>query len=116
MVRNARRRALAKGLPFDITADDIEIPERCPVLGIPLVPAKGVRGGSPASPSLDRIVPERGYVPGNIMVISNRANSIKQNASPYELYQVARFYSELASSHPELLAIETVPQEDNDEP
>jgi hypothetical protein len=35
--------------------------------------------------SLDRIVPELGYVKGNIAVISNRANSLKSNATLEEL-------------------------------
>lgn len=39
----------------------------------------------PNSPSLDRIVPERGYVAGNLRVISNRANTLKNNATIDEM-------------------------------
>jgi hypothetical protein len=37
LFHHARERALAKGLPFAITLDDVVIPDVCPVLGIPLV-------------------------------------------------------------------------------
>jgi hypothetical protein len=35
--------------------------------------------------SIDRIWPSRGYVPGNIQVISHRANSMKASRSPRQL-------------------------------
>ena len=47
----------------------------CPILGIPLIVAKGKMTDN--SPSVDRIDPSKGYVPGNVVVISNRANMIK---------------------------------------
>jgi hypothetical protein len=93
--RQARRRALLKGIPFDLTEDDVVIPERCPVLGIPL----GFDGGLSergSSPSLDRIDPSRGYVRGNVLVISFRANQIKSDATPEELRMVAAFFSNLS--------------------
>jgi len=75
-------RARKKGLPFNITWEDIIIPSCCPILGIPLKVNKGGRSGMfPDSPSLDRIVPELGYVKGNIRVISNRANHLKSDAT-----------------------------------
>jgi hypothetical protein len=87
----ARARAKRKGLPFSITAADIVIPERCPVLGIPLAPGSGGPGVGPAgnAPTLDRIVPSLGYVPGNVVVISWRANRIKADATPDELDAIA---------------------------
>lgn len=45
---------------------------------------KMVRGGSYA-PSIDKIIPALGYVPGNVMVISLRANTLKNNATLAEL-------------------------------
>lgn len=84
MVTSAKQRAKAKGLPFSITIANIEIPELCPVLGIPL--AVGVNGKyEPGSPSLDRIIPHLGYIPGNVAVISDRANRLKKDASPDEI-------------------------------
>lgn len=46
---------------------------KCPVLGIELVWA----GERENSPSLDRLIPERGYIEGNVYWISWRANLIK---------------------------------------
>jgi hypothetical protein len=43
------------------------------------------------SPSLDRIKPELGYVPGNIQVISARANVMKNDATPEELLAFANW-------------------------
>jgi hypothetical protein len=79
MVSWARRRAKEEGVPFDLTADDIVIPTHCPVFGIPLYRGAGIGGHCFNSPSLDKIIPERGYVRGNIAVISHRANMLKSN-------------------------------------
>jgi hypothetical protein len=85
---SAKQRAQKAGVPFEIAVEDVVIPPCCPVLGIPLKRKLG-RGGGDSSPSLDRIIPERGYVLGNIAVISNKANRIKSNATPEELDRVA---------------------------
>lgn len=42
-------------------------------------------------PSLDRINPDRGYVPGNVQVISFRANTLKNNATREELAKVLAY-------------------------
>lgn len=87
MLQCARDRARAKGLPFSITIEDVVIPAVCPLLGISIEPGDGKLHAN--SPSLDRLRPELGYVPGNVIVISYRANAIKQNATPEELEQIA---------------------------
>lgn len=89
-------------IPFDITLDDLVIPDVCPVLGIPLKfgvktankfrERRGVQTPDD-SPSVDRIFPELGYIKGNIVIVSYRANNIKTNATPEELQQVALFYA-----------------------
>lgn len=93
MIGNARQRAKRAGVPFSITASDIAIPSHCPVLGIPLARRLGRKGGCDNSPSLDRIYPEDGYVPGNIVVVSRRANRAKSDLTIEELTAVADFYS-----------------------
>jgi hypothetical protein len=70
----AKKRAADRGLRFDLAATEIIIPPTCPALGIPLRVGKR---RSPNSPSLDRIEPWRGYVSGNVRVISDRANRLK---------------------------------------
>jgi hypothetical protein len=75
LIYRARQRAKKKNIICTITENDFEIPAVCPVLGIPLVRGKGEIGS--ASPSLDRLIPSVGYVPGNVVVMSARANRLK---------------------------------------
>lgn len=89
MLYDARKRAKAKGLPFNITEKDIFIPEICPVLGIPLF--IGESGRSPHSPSLDRINNLLGYTKDNVAVISLRANVLKNDASIEELKAIVKY-------------------------
>lgn len=93
MLGNAKQRAARAGVPCTITADDIVVPSHCPVLGIPLYRRLGRKGGCDNSPSLDRIYPEDGYVPGNVVVVSRRANRAKSDLTIEELTAVADFYS-----------------------
>lgn len=86
----ARRRAKATGVPFSLTMADIVIPVRCPVFGLILT-----LGGQDNAPELDRIVNANGYVPGNVIVISRRANRIKNDATLAELQRLAAFYGSL---------------------
>lgn len=93
LVAGARRRAQEHGLPFDLTEADIEVPTHCPVLGIPLVVNAGRSRAD--SPTLDRIIQSRGYVRGNVIVVSHRANTIKNDATLEELERVTEFYARL---------------------
>lgn len=75
------------GIPFDLDEFDIQIPDVCPVLGIPLqINTQGHNKDN--SPSIDKIKPELGYVKGNVAVISLKANRIKNNATAEELKKV----------------------------
>jgi hypothetical protein len=84
MLARASARAQKRGIPFSISLADVVFPARCPVLGIELGAGSA---GKPldSSPSLDRIVPPLGYVPGNVRVISFRANRLKCDAAVEEL-------------------------------
>jgi hypothetical protein len=81
--RETRGRARREGIAFTIEIGDITIPERCPVLGI-LLEKRGERR-TDASPSIDRIDATRGYVKGNVAIISWRANRIKADATAEDL-------------------------------
>jgi hypothetical protein len=94
MLRAAKQRAKRQNVPFDLQESDIQIPVYCPVLGTKLCRALGSKGPGHNSPSLDRIIPSRGYVPGNVVVISNRANRAKSDLSPDELKALSDFYGE----------------------
>lgn len=85
MLNNAKERAKKKGLEFNITVDDIVIPDICPLLKIPIIQAVGIKCASHNSPSIDRIDNSLGYVKGNVIIISWRANRIKADASLAEL-------------------------------
>ena len=83
MLARAKSRAKKNNLAFNIELDDIVIPERCPLLGIKIESTE-VRN-SPNNPSLDKIIPEKGYIKGNVWIISNRANTLKNDATLTEL-------------------------------
>lgn len=89
MLNAARARARASGLAFNIEVSDIVIPDICPALGIPIF--RGERS-NPNSPALDRVNNHLGYVKGNVVVVSHRANTIKRDASVAELRALADFY------------------------
>jgi len=72
-----------RDLDFNLDLVDIVIPSHCPVLGIPLDCA--AERPSNNLPSLDRIDNNRGYLKGNVWVISWRANLLKKDASLAEL-------------------------------
>lgn len=91
----ARDRAAKRGIDFSLTLKDIVVPLTCPVLGIPLFVKTGTHGGKDNSPSLDRIDNDAGYVPGNVIVVSWRANRLKNNSTPNELRRIADFYENL---------------------
>lgn len=77
--RKAKQRAVQLDLEFNIEISDIKIPEYCPLLEIKLF--KGKPGDYQNSPSVDRIDSSKGYIKGNIAIISTRANTMKSNAS-----------------------------------
>jgi hypothetical protein len=89
LVSNARQSARRHGLACDITSKDIHIPDRCPVLNIPLYRTVGKRTDN--TPSLDRINNDGGYTKGNVAVISWRANQLKRDATAQELLAVAAY-------------------------
>lgn len=84
-----RLKCRRKGIPFSITKDHMKTPETCPVLGIKL--ERGNDGFLANSPSVDKIIPALGYVPGNVCVISMRANTIKGDGSLQELRAVLNY-------------------------
>lgn len=94
LVSQARMRGRRRGLESTITVKDIHWPSHCPVLGVKLFypERRGeIRAGRPDLPSLDRWDNSRGYVPGNVFVISFRANTLKGSATAAELEALARY-------------------------
>jgi hypothetical protein len=91
LLRSAKERAARLGLPFDLRIEDIVVPERCPALGIPIT-SDATTGFAPNSPTLDRIIPERGYVRGNVVVISGRANRLKRDETDPAIFDAIAAY------------------------
>lgn len=81
----------------------IDLPEYCPMLGSKLnyngtLDAHGFRGREENSPSIDKIIPENGYVIDNIHVISWRANRIKNDSTTEELGKIYNYMLNLQNS------------------
>jgi hypothetical protein len=88
-------------MPFSITeADLLPIPAVCPVLGIPMFWSERAGLGVNANtPTIDRIINSRGYVPGNVVIISYRANQLKSDATLDEMRKVVTFYEHISAGH-----------------
>ena len=90
MLKRIERRANELSLPFNLDISDLKIPKYCPILNIELKPGEG-KGPSDNSPSVDRIIPELGYIKGNINIISMKANKIKSNCCWEDILKVANY-------------------------
>lgn len=77
---SAKQRAKQSNLDFSIDIEDIHIPNQCPVLQ-----TKFIWKDKEYAASLDRIDNTKGYIKGNIQVISKKANRMKNNATLSEL-------------------------------
>lgn len=102
----AKSRAKKKGREFTITVKDIEEVDTdwCQILNIPikryrLTPGSGKSGiQKPDCKSLDRIDSCKGYVPGNIRIISWRANRLLNDITLDELRLIAAYYHSLKTN------------------
>lgn len=92
MLIRSRARAKKLGLEFNLEESDIVIPKICPVLGIPLYFSNtGKKGATDNTPTLDRVDNSKGYLKGNVFVISSRANLLKRDAEEWELRAIADY-------------------------
>lgn len=92
LFRNARRRAISKSVPFHITLEYVRSiwpkDNKCPVLGIEFCVGDHAR----ASAAIDRRIPDRGYVPGNVEIICCLANRLKSDVTdPLVFESIARW-------------------------
>ena len=91
MVTRAKTRAKEKGMVFDLDKNNIKIPELCPALKIPIVNHTDNKPTA-NSASLDRLDNSKGYVADNINIISNRANTIKADATFEEFEAIYKWW------------------------
>jgi hypothetical protein len=86
-----------KSLEHNIDESDLLLPEFCPLVGIKIDYSAG-NGKTMEKPSVDRIDPNRGYVKGNVEVISSLANTMKSKATPEQLlffaYEIIKRYKD----------------------
>jgi len=80
LLNNARNRAKRLRVPCTLTVADVRgllAPMRCTATGLPLTRNTGGGHSDALSPSLDRIVPALGYVPGNVRLVCHRFNALR---------------------------------------
>lgn len=92
LFKSAQIRANKKGIEFSIIKKDIIIPEICPILKKPL--KVGNKNNYSFSPSLDRLDNTKGYTKDNTIVISTKANRMKNSATLEELKLFANWINE----------------------
>jgi hypothetical protein len=82
--------------PFDLTAAYLKsiAVTHCPVLGIELSYSAE---WSDNKATLDRVIPELGYVRSNVRFVSHRANRLKSDASLEELRSVLHYMEQHSS-------------------
>lgn len=87
-VYRARVRAKRLGVPFNLDASFLASlwTGNCPIFGTPLSQSSDRSDENAAE--LDRFIPEKGYVKGNVNFISRRANRLKNNVTTKELQQL----------------------------
>ena len=97
LIYGAKQRAKRSNILFNLSKEDIVIPDTCPVLGIPIERytkkrGAGTRNSKENSPSIDRIDNQKGYTKDNIVVVSFRANRLKSDAAIDEIEKICNFY------------------------
>ncbi len=105
MLSNAKIRAKQKGVDFNLTSKYLKkiFPKnnKCPITGLNF--QFGYKDKEKInknnSPSLDRIIPSKGYVEGNVMVISDLMNRMKQDSTYEDIEKLYNFYKKLKISN-----------------
>lgn len=99
MLQGAKTRSKKDGRDFSIILNDIIIPKRCPILGIELKAevgsGKSLGSSNHHAPQLDRIDSSKGYISGNVCVISTLANTLKKNGTAREFLAITAFLIDL---------------------
>jgi hypothetical protein len=91
LLRRAKDNARSAGVGCDLILSDIVIPDVCPVLQIPLFFTTG--SATDNTPSIDRIIPSKSYNKNNILIMSQRANRIKNDGTPDEHRKIYEYFN-----------------------
>jgi hypothetical protein len=104
LLYSAKQRAKKIGVECNLTINDIVIPKNCPALGLEIKDYTG--GGKPDfslhhdAATLDRIDNSKGYISGNVRVISKRANLLKKDATIEELMGILNYMKTAIAAKP----------------
>ena len=101
MLSNAKIRAKQKGVDFNLTSQYLKkiFPKdnKCPISGLNFefgyINREKINKNN--SPSLDRIIPSKGYVIGNVMIISDLMNRMKQDSTYEDIEKLYNFYKKM---------------------
>lgn len=103
MLMAARSRAGKRGIPFNLTVEDIVIPSNCPLCSCKLTKRGhlGRETGRSTVPSLDRYDPSLGYTRGNILVICFTCNRRKQDMTGEQMIDFGRALRAAFDAYPQ---------------
>lgn len=79
IIGNLKHSAKRRGLEFNLEYTDLELPKYCPILKVEL--QYGYNSNNLFNASVDRIDNSKGYIKGNIIIISRLANLMKNQAN-----------------------------------
>lgn len=97
MLRRAKSRAAKEGFDFNLTEDDITpLPEVCPILGVRLRISEVAQ--DPCAYSIDRVENSKGYIRGNVAVMSYKANRLKNDGTAEEHEAIAAWMRKQAAN------------------
>ena len=96
MRSNAKIRAKEDGRIFNVSTEYLKsiFPKdsRCPVLGVKFDMSYKKGGVRKYSPTVDKIIPEKGYVEGNLIVVSHIVNRLKSDANYEDMEKILKYY------------------------
>ena len=96
MRSNAKIRSKQDGRIFDVSTEYLKsiFPKdsRCPVLGVKFDMSYKKGGVRKYSPTVDKIIPEKGYVEGNLIIVSHIVNRLKSDANYEEMEKILKYY------------------------
>jgi|SRR5665213_2751672 len=102
MLCRAKYSASRRGLAFNLTLEYLQsiFVTVCPILGVKLNYSGDTHRSDRNSASLDQVVAGKGYIQGNVAIISDRANTIKNDGTAEEHRLIADFMDKFLGSHP----------------
>lgn len=86
LYQQSKSKRVGTDVTFSITLDEIialwEAQNgRCALSNVPMTHHKDGQGRKDFNASLDRVVPERGYIAGNVQLVCDRANTMRHTLS-----------------------------------